>query len=156
MPGSEFRLLPRLPLEYKTYKLISPGNLGKAMTQGWVPVASVNYETVVEKAQFSQTRFLIAKGMKKGAQAVPGAGPTPVLMFAQPGAGAEETPPPAPQVQQFLDRLAQMSQEEILELHTELQRQGSDNVGENSEDTEVREAMDELLGDDDGTEDDDE
>lgn len=165
MPGSEFRLLPRLPLEYKTYKLISPGKLGQAMTKGWVPVASVNYTEVRGEIGVPATRFLIGKGMKTGVQAAPGAGPTPVLMFSQPGAaGEDEEPANTTQVQQLLDRMAGMSKAEILALHEELQQQqtfeAEDEEAEDDEGdfetAEVRDAMDELLADDDGTEDDDE
>lgn len=163
MPGSEFRLLPRLPLEYKTYKIISPATIGKAMTEGWIPVAAINYEERVKDQSFLTTRFLIGKEMRAGAQAMRGAGPTPIIMFPQPE--SDEEPETTTQVQQLLDRLAQMSPEEVLALHAELQQQQKaqkEDLGDLDEDededegemAEVSAAMDELL--DDGTEDDDE
>jgi len=156
MPGSEFRALPRLPLEFKTYKVIMPGTIGKAMTRGWTPVAALNYDEMVDGVGLCHTtRFLIGKGLKSGAQAAPGAGPTPIIMYPQP----EEAQPEGDsgQLQQLLDRLAVMSQEEVLQLHAELieQRQLAPVAAdEEEEDEAVTEAMDELLGDD-GTDDDD-
>lgn len=152
MPGSEFRALPRLPLEFETYKVIKPGLIGKAMTKGWTPVAAINFDEMVEGTGLCHTtRFLIGKGPKK-TKAVPGG--TPVIMYPQPEA---DEPPDNTQVQQLLDRIALMSQEEILALHTELQEQRAAPSEEAEEDAAVTEAMDELLGDDedDGTEDDD-
>jgi hypothetical protein len=146
-------------LEFKTYKVISPGKIGKAMTAGWTPVAAINFEEMIEGVgQFSKTRFLIGKGMKRQAQAMPGAGPTPVVMYPQ--SDADEPPPDSGQLQQLLDRIALMSQEEVLALHAELQEQrqaAAEGDAEADEDEGVREAMDELLGDDedDGTDDDD-
>jgi hypothetical protein len=167
MPGSEFRVLPRLPLEYKLYKLISPSALGTAMTKGWVPVASVKYEEHSGGSSFLATQFLIAKGPRK-VMSAHSAGPTPILMFPQPDAeGAEKN---TTQVQQFLDRLALMSPQEVLALHAELkaggqtseepseepaEEDGEEESAEDGESTdEVSAAMEELLGDD-GSEDDD-
>jgi hypothetical protein len=140
-------------LEYKTYKLISPAKLGKAMTQGWTPVASINFET----GEMMETRFLIGKGAKAKTKA---AGTTPVLMFSQPAADDAEASDENAEaaVKQILDRIADMEEDEVLMLHSELREQrGSAPVAEaEDEDAAVTEAMDELLGDDDGTEDDDE
>lgn len=155
MPGSEFRLLPRLPLEYKTYKLINPTKLGRAMTDGWTPVAAVNYTELKDDQCMAATRFLIGKDLRVGTKA----GPTPVLMYQQPEEEAEDNGPAA--VQQLLDRLALMSQDELLALHTELQQQRQvpnldDEDDEEDEGVdEVQSAMTELLGDD-GSDDDDE
>ncbi len=152
MPGSEFRSLPKLPLEFKTYKVIRPGNIGKAMTQGWTPVAAINFDEMVEGTGLCHTtRFLIGKGLKK-TKTVPGG--TPVIMYPQPDV---DPPPDNIQVQQLLDRIALMSQEEVLALHAELQEQREAPGDEAEEDVAVTEAMDELLGDDedDGTDDDD-
>lgn len=165
MPGSEFRVLPRMPLEFKKYKLVKAGVLGKAMTQGWTPVASVNYQSIVEgQGCVLETRFLIAKEPKTE-QAARGSGPMPVLMFPQP----EDDAPagdPEDHVKHVLDQIARMSQEEVLELHQELQakRANSEHTpdlsDEDDEDDEgvdeVSQAMGELLGDDDGSDDDDE
>ena len=157
MPGSEFRVIPRLPLEFETYKLIPPTKLGGAMTAGWSPVAAINYDHIVEGTGLCHTtRFLIGKGHKAGQT---GAGPTPMLMFPQPDV-PDETPS-TEGVQQLLDRLALMSEEEILTLHAELQEKmppPMEAKGVETEDEAVRDAMDELLADDedDGTDDDDE
>lgn len=152
MPGSEFRLLPRLPLEYKTYKLINPTKLGRAMTDGWTPVAAVNYTELNNDQCFAVTRFLIGKDLRGAAKA----GPTPIVMFPQPddGEDIENTE----QVQQLLDRLALMSEDEVLALHAELRSKAPEPVLDDEDDEgtdEVNEAMAELLGDDDGSEDDD-
>lgn len=159
MPGSEFRSLPRLPLEFKTYKVIKPANIGRAMTQGWTPVAAINFEEMIDGASYHTTRFLIGKGAKR-VQSMPGAGPTPVVMYPQPD-GEEEAPADSGQLQQLLDRISVMSQEEVLALHAELveQRQAAaSEEDDEEEDAAVTEAMEELLADDedDGTEDDDE
>lgn len=155
MPGSEFRLLPRLPLEFKTYRVINPADIGKALTKGWLPVAVINFEEYKENVgQLTQTQFLVGKGMKAGTHAAPSAGPTPVLMF-QPQ-DVEEELDNTPQVQQLLDRIALMSPEEVLELHKEIQQQKASPVDDEDDLDEVREAMDELLDTDDGSEDDDE
>lgn len=160
MPGSEFRSLPRLPLEFKTYKVIRPGFIGKAMTKGWTPVAAINYNEMVEGTGLCHTtRFLIGKGAKK-VQSLPGAGPTPVVMYPQPETDEALAETDSGQLQQLLDRISMMSQEEVLALHAELveQRQEATSEMDEDEDAAVTEAMDELLADDedDGTEDDDE
>ncbi|NIT79688.1 MAG: hypothetical protein GWO44_23015 [Thermoplasmata archaeon] len=142
-------------MEFKTYKVIKPGLIGKAMTKGWTPVAAINYDELVEGTGLCHTtRFLIGKGAKK-VQSLPGAGPTPVVMYPQPD--TEEPPADSGQLQQLLDRIALMSQEEVLALHAELQEQRAAPSDEAEEDAAVTEAMDELLGDDedDGTDDDD-
>jgi hypothetical protein len=139
MPGSEFRLLPRLPLEYKTYKLINPTKLGRAMTDGWVPVAAINYtELSDDQTVIAATRFLIGKELRSGMKA----GPTPILMFPQPDGDDEEIENTS-QVQQLLDRIALMSQEEVLALHTEL-RQNKPTSDLDDEDDEDEDGTDEV------------
>jgi hypothetical protein len=148
-------------MEFKTYKVISPGKVGAAMTKGWTPVAAINFEEMLEGVgQFSKTRFLIGKGLREGAQAARGAGPTPVLMYPQPAAEDAEEPVNTNQVQQLLDRIALMSEEDVLALHAELQAKAAAPAPTgDAEVDEVTEAMDELLGQDDegddGTDDDD-
>jgi len=167
MPGSEFRMLPRLPLDFKKYRLVRPSVLGKALTQGWTPVASVNYQDYIEGAgAVLRTKFLIAKEPKEP-QAARSSGPLPVLMFPQPegeGTPDAQTVDPEDHVKHVLDQIASMSQEDVLELHRELQAKRAasvpdvddeeDDDGDSVDD--VSAAMDELLGDgDDGSDDDD-
>jgi hypothetical protein len=151
MSGSEFRLLPRLPLEYKTYKLIVPTKLGRAMTAGWTPVAAVNYTELGDDQVIAATRFLIGKDLRTASKA----GPTPVLMYQQPE-DEDDGQAASSAVQQMLDRIALMSQEELLTLHAELQQQHEAHLDEEDDEEvdEVQNAMSELLGDD-GSEDDD-
>jgi hypothetical protein len=65
MPGSEFRILPSLPWEYKKYRTILPNKLGIYMTKGWKLIASLHYNVIAGENQVIEaTRFLIGKGLK--------------------------------------------------------------------------------------------
>jgi hypothetical protein len=148
MPGSEFRLLPRLPLEFRTYKIVSPGKLGVALTRGWTPVASVNFEHAEKDRAFKLTRFLIGKGVKRKAKRP--RGPTPVIMFPPPEPEPDPSPHAQDAVNELLTKIAHMSPKEVLAFHQEVRVvrglvdiQESKDVEPPSADV-VKEAMDEL------------
>jgi hypothetical protein len=154
MPGSEFRLLPMLPLEYKQYKVCKPRRVGSAMTKGWTPVASINFTDHIEGVGFMDaTLFLIGKDLKEAVEIPRGraiiAGPPelshgphgPEIGFQQPGDEFDLPPsiPEAPAVEE-------PSEEEPPPVEAQ----------PDSEVDEVRREMDELLdGVDDGSSDDD-
>lgn len=162
MPGSEFRLLPMLPVEFNTYRTIMPWKLGKAMTNGWQPVAALNYSRTVDGVVVQETRYLIAKDPKNAVTvpvplshqaphqmpqrpAIPelrGGAVGPVLSYPQP---EDDLEPPPPEVQKAPVAAAQEPVEA--------------SEGQDAEVDQVARDMDELLDGtpgDDGSEDDDE
>jgi hypothetical protein len=129
MPGSEFRILPSLPLEYKKYRTIFPGKLGAYMTKGWQLVASLNYNVVIGEGSVGEvTRFLIGKDPKQ----VVGRGPLPQLSFPQP----EPTGDPKDLIEEDDQSIEEEDEEEEVE----------DEEEEVEDD--VKRDMDELLGGD--------
>lgn len=65
MPSSEFRLLPRLPIEFKKYKVVSPQKLGRMLTLGYTTVAVLSYDVMLGNGSVvHQTRFLLGKGTR--------------------------------------------------------------------------------------------
>jgi hypothetical protein len=163
MPGSEFRLLPLLPVEFNKYRTIMPWKLGAAMSSGWVPVAALNYYKTVKGTSFQETRYLVGKDPKNSVvvpvpishqaphQVPYVAPPTPELRggsvgaelsYPQPEDDLDPPPPGHPKAEMSTAAPPALAEEEL-----------DDEVDQVAKD------MDELLGGksgDDGSEDDDE
>lgn len=137
MPGTEFRILPSLPLEFKKYRTILPNKLGTYMTKGWQLIASVNYVALVGDSAVEVTRFLIGKEPKSVAIRHP----LPHLSFPQP----EESGDPKGVIEE--EPSAESEEEEDAEEEGEEDEEEDEEEADDVAD-DVKRDMDELLGED--------
>jgi len=163
MPGSEFRLLPLLPVEFNKYRVIMPWKLGRAMSDGWMPVAALNFKRVIQRDDeapvvVDETRYLVGNDPKEeiivpvahraplGIPELRGGAVGPELSYPQP---VDDLEPPPEQLE------APPQSEPPPEQVEAVAAPAPSPEEEDADVAQVKKDMDELLGDD-GSQDDDE
>lgn len=62
MSSQEYRLIPQIALDYKTYEMVDPDTLATKMSDGWTPIAVCSW---TNDAGAARTRFIVGKDRKE-------------------------------------------------------------------------------------------
>lgn len=58
----EYRLIPRIALDYENYEMVDPDLLATKLGEGWTPIAVFSWTT---DSGHSKTRFICGKDFKE-------------------------------------------------------------------------------------------